>query len=415
MPLYDDTAATAAQSALTQLPIGVDWGMVNQSVLTLAETEAQRFAAQATETSRAQTSQVIANWIETGGTMADLIERVSHVWEGPRADTAAVTEVTRLYATGNAVAWQASNVVSGMVWKTSNDELVCPICGPLADTDVTFDGNLPPAHPNCRCWVVPRVKRPDELETPAATEDQPPAAPQPFEPHEFASGSAANNYLMANSSITDKDLNYFESSSLMNYQHNGYKTINGGLRTGDSELLDEHAREIELIDGVMARAQTQEDLLAHRGLLVTPGSAAEALLTSWEAGSTFREPGYMSTTVDEGRVNKFLKSLGTKTRDSTQVDIAIRVPAGTSGVYMNAAIKPEAGRTDYREERELLLARDSHYRIISKETLPNGRVRVEMEVVGQGADAAKLAKATQSEAPDTLMDKFIDVMGAVSV
>lgn len=132
-------------------------------MLSLAQSEARRFADAAVSTSRTQTSQVIADWISTGGTMPDLIDRVSRVWEGPRADVAAVTEVTRLYATGNAAAWEASSVVTAMEWRTAMDDLVCPICGPLADTEVAFGGELPPAHPNCRCWVVPVVKAPDEL------------------------------------------------------------------------------------------------------------------------------------------------------------------------------------------------------------------------------------------------------------
>lgn len=163
MPFYDDTATAAATAGLSQVPMGVDWELVNQSVLTLAQTEAKRFADAATETSRTQTSQVIADWIETGGDMKDLIERVSRVWEGPRADVAAVTEVTRLYATGNATAWEASNVVTAMEWRTAMDDLVCPICGPLSDTEVAFGGDVPPAHPNCRCWIVPIVKKPEEL------------------------------------------------------------------------------------------------------------------------------------------------------------------------------------------------------------------------------------------------------------
>lgn len=155
--------ATAAQSGLKQLPVGVDWELVNEAVLRLAQKEAARFAEQATSTSRTQTSQVIADWIGTGGTMPDLIERVSQVWEGPRADVAATTEVTRLYAQGNAAAWQESNVVDGATIKTANDERVCPICDPLADTDVPLDGELPPFHGGCRCWIVPQVKKPDEL------------------------------------------------------------------------------------------------------------------------------------------------------------------------------------------------------------------------------------------------------------
>lgn len=163
LPFYDETLGAAAQAGMRALPIGVDWDQVNTAVLRLAQAEAQRFAAQAIDTSRTQVSQVVADWIGSGGDMADLIERVSRVWSGPRADVAAVTEVTRIYAQGNATAWRESGVVNALTWKTAEDDAVCPICGPLADTELPFDGELPPAHPNCRCWVVPVVKKPEEL------------------------------------------------------------------------------------------------------------------------------------------------------------------------------------------------------------------------------------------------------------
>jgi len=163
LAFYEQTAAAAAQTGLDELPISVDWEQVNEAVADLARSEARRFAEQATDTSQARASQVIADWIETGGTMDELLEQVAGVWEGPRADVAAVTEVTRLYATGNATAWEASNVVTAMVWRTAEDEKVCDVCGPLDDAEIAFDGALPPAHPNCRCWVVPKVKGPDGL------------------------------------------------------------------------------------------------------------------------------------------------------------------------------------------------------------------------------------------------------------
>lgn len=163
LPFYDETTVQAAQAGLKQLPIGVDWEQVNEAVLRLAQREAARFAEQATSTSRTQTSQVIADWVKTGGTMPELIDRVARVWEGPRPDVAATTETTRIFAQGNAAAWEASNVVEGATIKTANDERVCPICGALADTDVPLDGELPPFHGGCRCWIVPRVKKPGEL------------------------------------------------------------------------------------------------------------------------------------------------------------------------------------------------------------------------------------------------------------
>lgn len=164
LPIYDDILSNAAVLAFDQIPIGVDWEQVNFAVLELAQSEATRFAKESTETSKAQTAKIIADWIASGGAMDDLIERVGRVWSGPRADIAAVTEVTRLFAQGNQAAWKASGVVQALQWKTSNDERVCPVCGPLADSELAMDSsNLPPAHPRCRCWIVPVVKKVGEI------------------------------------------------------------------------------------------------------------------------------------------------------------------------------------------------------------------------------------------------------------
>ena len=84
-----------------------------------------------------------------------------------RASTIAVTEVTRAYAEGNKIAFQEANIAEWR-WQTNNDEMVCPICGPLnrvvkpiGEIFGVFNGKpftQPPAHPNCRCWVTPIVK-----------------------------------------------------------------------------------------------------------------------------------------------------------------------------------------------------------------------------------------------------------------
>ena len=80
-----------------------------------------------------------------------------------RARQLAVTEVTRAFAEGNMAAWRAAGVIEKRRWNTNNDELVCPVCGPLAGQvrgldDEFGDGiPLPPAHPRCRCWITPVV------------------------------------------------------------------------------------------------------------------------------------------------------------------------------------------------------------------------------------------------------------------
>lgn len=163
LPLYEATSAQAARQALTQIRATVAWEKVNQAALKLARQRAARFGDEVTATAKERTAARVADWVEKGGTLPELIASVSEVWSGPRADVAAATEVTDLYAQANRAAWQESGVVQAMTIRTTNDEAVCDVCGPLADTEVDFDGDIPPFHVGCRCWVVPIVRGPGEL------------------------------------------------------------------------------------------------------------------------------------------------------------------------------------------------------------------------------------------------------------
>ena len=167
MPFGQKTLTTAAEHAMGQLAIGVDWELVNADVLTLARSEATRLATQVTATTQAQAATLIADWIETGGTLDELSEALTALYPEPRARMIAATEVTRLYATGNAAAWKASGVVSKLEWMTAADERVCPICGVLDGTtyDIEAPERMPPAHPSCRCWLAPVVMSPEEFKS----------------------------------------------------------------------------------------------------------------------------------------------------------------------------------------------------------------------------------------------------------
>lgn len=158
-PIYTKVLAEAAEQGAAQVAIGVDWELVNLEVLKLARLEAATLAAQLTGTSKAGIAAIIEDWISTGGTLKELSQRIAAVYPQVRAKTIAATEVTRLYARGNALAWQGLKVVSQYQWQTAMDERVCPLCGPLHGQ--VFDkqdlSHLPPVHPNCRCWIVPIV------------------------------------------------------------------------------------------------------------------------------------------------------------------------------------------------------------------------------------------------------------------
>lgn len=108
----------------------------------------------------------IAEYVRNSETIGQLIGRIRQGsgYSEQRAQMIAVTEVTRAFAEGNRAAWKASGVIEKREWRTNNDELVCPVCGPLAGKvtglDEPFPGGIdgPPAHPRCRCWTVPAVE-----------------------------------------------------------------------------------------------------------------------------------------------------------------------------------------------------------------------------------------------------------------
>ncbi len=144
----------------------------------------------------------VSAWIaEPGHKQRDLAERLAPVFGPKRAGTIAITEITNAYAGGAVASWRDINrqhgttIITGKQWLTANDDIVCAICAPLGGLvfDVTaqptseerqlgkgavsglgdvfvhpggggaaaaFAGTTyyrPPAHPRCRCRVVPYI------------------------------------------------------------------------------------------------------------------------------------------------------------------------------------------------------------------------------------------------------------------
>lgn len=158
---------------LTQeLDFGIDWELANEDAERWAQQYGYALVNRLNNTTRRRLAAEIAEWTQNSETINQLAARLSGLFDARRARTIAVTEVTRAYAQGNQAAWARSKVIDAKRWNTANDELVCPICGPLNGRIVplsgTFDGiDNPPAHPNCRCWITPVVM---EVEDPIAAE-----------------------------------------------------------------------------------------------------------------------------------------------------------------------------------------------------------------------------------------------------
>ena len=152
----------------------IDWELANAAAERWARQYGYTLVRQITETTKQRIAAEVAEWTRNSESLSKLTERLmgdatTDAFSRRRAKLIATTEVTRVYAEGNMVAWRESGVIQQRKWQTGNDELVCPICGPLHNEvrglDESFSVGImqPPAHPNCRCWIVPVSRYEDEL------------------------------------------------------------------------------------------------------------------------------------------------------------------------------------------------------------------------------------------------------------
>jgi len=136
-----------------------NWDLINQWALEYARQYRFEWVQGINQTTREYISTAITDWIESGARLQSLEDVLKLKFTDVRAEMIASTEVTRLYAKGNKLAWESTGVVEEFRWMTAVDERVCDICGPrhnqtfpLSQLDI-----LIPAHPRCRCWGQPVV------------------------------------------------------------------------------------------------------------------------------------------------------------------------------------------------------------------------------------------------------------------
>jgi len=152
------------------------WGHVNQAVLdwthnyyTSADPDFVGSIPNLNQTSRQQFADTFRQW-QTGdlpsrrGGLPDLVDALAQndTFGPARAGKIAITETTRIFSESTVAAASADDAVTHLRWLTANDELVCDICGPLANQVIEkgerfqFEGGggFPPAHVNCRCEIV---------------------------------------------------------------------------------------------------------------------------------------------------------------------------------------------------------------------------------------------------------------------
>lgn len=158
-PILEDVAIAAAEQLIAGLPIGVDWGLVNQQAADWAARYTFDLVRGLNDTTQRALSRAITRFYEQKQTMEQLRESIARILSPARAEAIAITEVTRATTEGRRQSVEdlrRQGIEMIEVWLTRNDELVCPICGPLHEKPRGEWGAVsgPPAHVRCRCDVV---------------------------------------------------------------------------------------------------------------------------------------------------------------------------------------------------------------------------------------------------------------------
>jgi SPP1 gp7 family putative phage head morphogenesis protein len=135
----------------------VNWDLINKDVLRYSREYRYGDIKNIDDTTREFVQEAVTDWIQSGDPLDELVRMLKPKFDKVRAEMIASTEVTRLYAEGNRIAWEASGTVRQVRWQTAMDDLRCEICKEKQGQvfDLTDTRNHPPAHPRCRCWIQP--------------------------------------------------------------------------------------------------------------------------------------------------------------------------------------------------------------------------------------------------------------------
>ncbi len=180
--LYDAASAgvNIAFDQLDRIGISFDYTLVNTRAQDWARQYSGELIRGIDDTTRQAVQQAVERWYGNGEPLSALEDDLARTFDRKRARLIAQTETTRAAATGTREGFRESGVVTGLVWRTSNDgEKVCPICRELDGAIVSIDGGafydelpadlqgkfkhrfeLPPAHPGCRCRISAQVIEP---------------------------------------------------------------------------------------------------------------------------------------------------------------------------------------------------------------------------------------------------------------
>ena len=146
--------------------IGIEFELTDEIVKEI-DKKSMKFAEEVNNTTRKKLKQELGEGIAAGEGVPKLSERVSGVFKERRkyeSERIARTEVNAASNGAELEAYKQSEVIEKKEWLATLDDRTAPVCvalnGNVVGLKRTFNGGFqhPPAHPNCRCAILPVVE-----------------------------------------------------------------------------------------------------------------------------------------------------------------------------------------------------------------------------------------------------------------
>lgn len=141
--------------------VQVDWTLVPSDAIDAVRKYVGQLIKDIDGTTLDDVQRIIREWLESGLPISELTKQLAPIFNDPaRADVIARTESSNAYTQGAINRWEQAGVEQ-VKWQTVRDSHICPICEPLHNKVSTVQAGftsaelLPPAHPNCRCYLKP--------------------------------------------------------------------------------------------------------------------------------------------------------------------------------------------------------------------------------------------------------------------
>jgi len=158
-PMFEDIVSRRGDVAAEL--VGATF-LVDQKVIDFIDGKAFRFASEVNETTQAALREALGEGVVAGEGVPQLKNRVSEIFQDRKsweAERIARTEVIEAHNQADVLAYKQSGVVSKKEWLAEPD--ACEICREVDQQQVLLNdsfstgGDSPPAHPNCRCAILP--------------------------------------------------------------------------------------------------------------------------------------------------------------------------------------------------------------------------------------------------------------------